>query len=92
MAELKAKNNGTSVLVEVDNVSKHTEFIQQKYPIEVVNENEFLVHLNTKEEVPTLLSFLINNNISVYKMQPQGGLEEWFINLTKPVKNYETTI
>mgnify|MGYP003482585573 FL=1 len=92
MAELKAKNSGTSVLVEVDNVSKHTELIQQKYPIEIINEHEFLVHLNTKEDVPTLLSFLIKNNIDVYKIQPQGGLEEWFINLTKPVKNYETTI
>lgn len=92
MAELKAKNSGTSVLVEVNNLLQYSDLIQEKYAIEFVNENEFLVHLKSKEEIPHLLSFLINNSINVYKIQPQGGLEEWFINLTKPVKNYEPTI
>lgn len=86
MAALKAKNKGTAVLVEVQNLKQHIAIINQQYVIETVNENEFLVQLNTKDEIPTLLSFLLSKNIAVYKIQPQGGLEEWFINLTKQVK------
>lgn len=73
-------------MVEVQNLKQHIAIINQQYVIETVNENEFLVQLNTKDEIPTLLSFLLSKNIAVYKIQPQGGLEEWFINLTKQVK------
>ena len=86
MAALKAKNSGTAVLVEVQNLKQHIDVINQQYVIEIVNENEFLVQLTTKRRNSTLLSFLLSKNIEVYKIQPQGGLEEWFIDLTKQVK------
>lgn len=86
IAELKAKNSGTSVLVEVTALQQHFDLISRHHSIERINENEFLIHFSNKEEIPIFTSFLTSNDIPVYKIQPQGGLEEWFINLTKQVK------
>jgi len=86
MAELKAKNSGTSILVEVKDLHLHFDLIAQHSPIEQINENEFLIHFSHKDEIPLFTTFLTSKNIPVYKIQPQGGLEEWFINLTKQVK------
>lgn len=87
MNELKAKNSHASILVEVGNLNQHFNFIQQNYPNCVqVSENEMQLKFSTKEEIPSFVNFLSQQNISIYKIQPQGGLEEWFIDLTKQIK------
>jgi len=87
MSELKAKNSHASILVEVANLDQHLNLIQQQYPDSVqVNSNELQLKFSSKEEIPVFVNFLTQHNISVYKIQPQGGLEEWFIDLTKQIK------
>lgn len=87
MAELKAKNTNASILVEVEHLDQHFEMIQQHFSnIIRTSGNEFQLKLGTKEDIPAFVNFLTQNNISVYKIQPQGGLEEWFIDLTKQIK------
>lgn len=87
MSDLKAKNSHASILVEVANLDQHFNLIQQHYPDCVqVNSNELLLKFSNKEEIPVFVNFLAQQNLSVYKIQPQGGLEEWFIDLTKQIK------
>lgn len=87
MSELKALNSHATILVEVGNLNQHLSLIQQQYPDCVqVNANELQLKFSSKEEIPTFVNFLTQQNISVYKIQPQGGLEEWFIDLTKQIK------
>lgn len=87
MEELKKKNNKASVLVEIAHLNDHFELIQQHFENCIkVNENEFQIQFSSKDEIPSLVNFLTQQNIAVYKIQPQGGLEEWFIDLTKQIK------
>ncbi len=87
MSELKAKNSHASILVEVANLDQHLNLIQQQYPDCVqISANELQLKFSSKEEIPVFVNFLAQHNISVYKIQPQGGLEEWFIDLTKQIK------
>lgn len=87
MSELKAKNSHASILVEVGNLDQHLNLIQQHYPDCVqISANELQLKFSRKEEIPVFVNFLAQHNISVYKIQPQGGLEEWFIDLTKQIK------
>lgn len=87
MNELKAKNSHAYILVEVGNLDQHLNLIQQQYSDCVqVNANELELKFSSKEEIPVFINFLAQHNIAVYKIQPQGGLEEWFIDLTKQIK------
>ena len=87
MSELKAKNSHASIVVEVGNLNQHLNLIKQNYDHCVqISENEIQLKFSSKEEIPTFVNFLAQHNVSVYKIQPQGGLEEWFIDLTKQIK------
>ena len=87
MDALKAKNNNPAILIEIKNIDNHLSVIQEKFSDCIqLNQKELLIKLNNKEEIPLLVNFLVSQNIEVYKIQPQGGLEEWFIDLTKQVK------
>ncbi|SFO34211.1 ABC-2 type transport system ATP-binding protein [Paenimyroides ummariense] len=87
MSDLKAKNSHASILVEVGNLDQHLNLIKQNYDDCVqISENEIQLKFSSKEEIPTFVNFLAQHNVSVYKIQPQGGLEEWFIDLTKQIK------
>lgn len=87
MSDLKAKNSHASILVEVGNLDQHLNLIKQNYDHCVqISENEIQLKFSSKEEIPMFINFLAQHNVSVYKIQPQGGLEEWFIDLTKQIK------
>jgi len=87
MSDLKTKNSHASIVVEVGNLNQHLNLIQQNYNHCIqISENEIQLKFSSKEEIPSFVNFLAQHNISVYKIQPQGGLEEWFIDLTKQIK------
>ncbi|PGH37727.1 MAG: multidrug ABC transporter ATP-binding protein [Candidatus Nephrothrix sp. EaCA] len=48
-----------------------------------IDENHLLVSLNNKEELPALIKQLAADDARIYKVKVRGGLEEWFISLTK---------
>ena len=87
MEDLKAKNNNATILVEIADLDNHLETIQHVFPqAEKVNNTELSIAFSTKDEIPEFVKFLTQKNIDVYKIQPSGGLEEWFIGLTKQVQ------
>ncbi len=82
--QLAKKANNCSVLVQIDDLQKHQDIIKQKYSTFALTkkENQFQLSLESKDDIPLLSKFLIENGISLYELKTSGGLEEWFLSLT----------
>ncbi|MFC2127745.1 ATP-binding cassette domain-containing protein [Bacteroidota bacterium] len=84
MEELSTRGTGCTVLVEIGESKKYKSILKETYStLEQESENQFKISLATKEDIPELTKFLIQNNIPVYQLRIEEGLENWFLTLTK---------
>ena len=51
--------------------------------VTIKNQNYIEIELADKEEIPALVKTLSSENIPIYSLKNRGGLEEWFLNITK---------
>ena len=82
--ELSLLSNNCNVLVEIANSKEKIAIVVEKYPTTVLyGEHQLKISLPSKEEIPELTKFLIQQNISVYQLRIEDRLENWFLSLTK---------
>ncbi|HLV51508.1 MAG TPA: ABC transporter ATP-binding protein [Flavobacterium sp.] len=87
MSELRALNSQSTVTIQLKNTNDHFDFIRKLYPETTqISDTQLRIGLSSIEEIPLLVKFLTENNISIYQLQQTGGLEEWFMELTHQVK------
>lgn len=63
--------------------SKYVEILNASYKIEVKSEEELSVITNSQQDIATINNLLVKNGAQVYQIFPAGGLEEWFLEITK---------
>ncbi|MCL4146439.1 UNVERIFIED_CONTAM: hypothetical protein GTU68_054708 [Idotea baltica] len=84
MDTLSKRGGQCNILVETSHLEKHIELLKQTYPsLKVEAENLFRITLTSKEDIPEVSKFMIQNNIPIYQLKIEEGLEEWFLSLTK---------
>lgn len=87
MSELRALNSQNTVTIQLQNASDYFDFIKEQYSeTRQISDTQLRIDLSSIEEIPLLVKFLTENNISIYQLQQTGGLEEWFMELTNQVK------
>ncbi|WP_139957671.1 ATP-binding cassette domain-containing protein [Flavicella sediminum] len=84
MEELASRNTDCTVLLEIGESEKHASILEEAYEVlRQESENQFKISLSSKEDIPEVTKFLIQNNIPVYQLRIEEGLENWFLTLTK---------
>tara|TARA_B100000809_G_scaffold21356_2_gene18779 strand:+ start:566 stop:1471 length:906 start_codon:yes stop_codon:yes gene_type:complete len=84
MEELSLLNSNCTVLVEIGDLEKNLSLLKAAYPTLVIeSEHQVKISVPSKEELPALSKFLNTNNIPVYQLRIEEGLENWFLTLTK---------
>ncbi len=84
IAELGKNFHSFQLEVETNLTDNQLDWLQQHFSNASITSSEVLEFtLNQKEEIPLLVKQLTEQNIPIYSIKNKGGLEEWFINLTK---------
>src|SRR5690554_6718233 len=87
ISELRALNSQSIVTMQLTNTNDHSDYIRDLYTETTqISDTQLRIGLSSIEEIPLLVKFLTENNISIYQLQQTGGLEEWFMELTHQVK------
>lgn len=80
--DLKNLNNNITVKVKTDNCKLHLDNIVDLNP-EEISVNEFKIEAENTNQVPEIIEKLVNKNVPIYEVITTGGLEDWFMNITK---------
>lgn len=80
--DLKNLNNNVTVKVKTDNCKLHLNNIVDLNP-EEISINEFKVETENTNQVPAIIEKLVSKNVPIYEVITTGGLEDWFMNITK---------
>lgn len=58
-------------------------FVPYLQNAELKNENEITVITNSQEDIAKINKILVEKGAQIYQISPAGGLEEWFMEITK---------
>lgn len=84
MRELSAQSGKLNVQITTDYAERWVDVIKEVYSdVNLVNETQFVVLIRDKSEIPALSKLVIERGINLYELRIMGGLEEWFMTLTK---------
>jgi len=84
MGQLAQRSSKHQITIHTVNAAQQLLLIQEKYKhSKVINENQFQVTLNSKEETPQLAQYAIEKGVPLYQIKAEDGLENWFLSLTK---------
>jgi ABC-2 type transport system ATP-binding protein len=82
--DLGANFAGCKLEIETQLSDEQLVWVQQNYTrIASKNQNFLEIELSNKEEIPVLVRNFTAQNIPIYSLKNRGGLEEWFLNITK---------
>lgn len=82
--DLGANFAGCKLEIETKLADDQALWIQNNLSAAAIKNHNFLeIELTDKEEIPTLVRTLTEQNIPIYSLKNRGGLEEWFLNITK---------
>ena len=80
--DLKNLNNNITVKVKTDNCKLHLDNIVDLNPKEI-SLNEFKIEAENTNQVPAIIEKLVTKKVPIYEVITTGGLEDWFMNITK---------
>lgn len=80
--DLKNLNNNITVKVKTDNCTFHLDNITELNP-EEISINEFKIETENTNKVPAIIEKLVAKKVPIYEVLTTGGLEDWFMNITK---------
>jgi hypothetical protein len=84
MQELGDNFAGCKLEIETKLSDEQTAWIENNLNLATIkNQNYIEIELADKEEIPALVKTLSSENIPIYSLKNRGGLEEWFLNITK---------
>ena len=82
--DLGANFAGCKLEIETQLSDEKLVWVQQNYTrLTSKNQNFLEIELSNKEEIPVLVRNFTAQNIPIYSLKNRGGLEEWFLNITK---------
>lgn len=82
--ELGTHFAGCKLEIETQITEQQDVWIKENYTVsDSKNPNLLEVELSNKEEIPILVKNFTLQNIPIYGIRNKGGLEEWFLNITK---------
>ena len=65
------------------NVSDFIKILNTQYDVELKSETEISVVTNSQKEIAHINTLLVKNGAEIFQISPAGGLEEWFMEITK---------
>jgi ABC-2 type transport system ATP-binding protein len=84
MNSLRQSAEGKTVKLKISNTEQWKNTISEKFPHLHWNKNgELIASINELSEVSQLNSTLVQAGVPIVSIQPSGGLEEWFVQMTK---------
>lgn len=82
ISELKTNNVNTFVRIKTDDLALHESTLQQ-FETKKVAQNEFDIKIEAEAEIPIIIQKLVQLQIPIFEVKSTGGLEDWFMNVTK---------
>jgi len=84
MNSLRQSAEGKTVKFKISNSDQWKSTITEKFPqLHWNKDGELIAPINELSEVSQLNTALVNAAVPVVSIQPSGGLEEWFVQMTK---------
>ena len=68
---------------QMKNVSDFIKILNTQYDVELKSETEISVVTNSQKEIAHINTLLVKNGAEIFQISPAGGLEEWFMEITK---------
>ena len=68
---------------QMKNVSDFIKILNTQYDVELKSETEISVVTNSQNEIAHINTLLVKNGAEIFQISPAGGLEEWFMEITK---------
>lgn len=87
MENLRKLNSQSTIVVKVDEAAKCFSEIQKQYSETTILNNDHLqITLPSEKDIPSFIKYTTDKNIPIYQVLQKGGLEDWFMDLTKQIK------
>lgn len=67
----------------LNDAEKFNNVLKNQYETELKSETEISVVTNSQMEIAAINTLLVNNGAQIYQISAAGGLEEWFMEITK---------
>ncbi|HVE61203.1 MAG TPA: ATP-binding cassette domain-containing protein, partial [Chitinophagaceae bacterium] len=84
MSSLRQSAEGKTVKFKINNTEEWKTTIAEKFAHLHWNKSgELIAPINELSEVSQLNTALVNAGVPIVSIQPSGGLEEWFVQMTK---------
>jgi ABC-type multidrug transport system ATPase subunit len=68
---------------QLNDAEKFNEILKTKYETELKSENEIAIVTNSQMEIAAINTLLVNSGAQIFQISAAGGLEEWFMEITK---------
>lgn len=68
---------------QLNDAAKFQDILKAHYEVELKSENELSVVTNSQQEIAAINTLLVKNGAQIYQIAAAGGLEEWFMEITK---------
>ena len=68
---------------QMKNVSDFIKILNTQYDVELKSETEISVVTDSQKEIAHINTLLVKNGAEIFQISPAGGLEEWFMEITK---------
>lgn len=84
MSELRNMFSGCTLEIETTlNESQASWIISEFENAKIIDHQLVQIELSEKTQTPAFVKTLVNHDIPIYGVKNKGGLEEWFLNITK---------
>lgn len=84
MSELRNMFAGCTLEIETNLSETQASWMATAFENASVKENQLItVELSDKSQTPAFVKSLVSQDIPIYSVKNKGGLEEWFLNITK---------
>lgn len=84
MSELSQSFSGCSLEIETELNENHVAWLQTHFEHAIITESrQISIELSEKKQTPDFIKRLVSQDIPIYGVKNKGGLEEWFLNITK---------
>ncbi|AZA53980.1 ABC transporter ATP-binding protein [Chryseobacterium sp. G0201] len=68
---------------QLSDAEKYRDLLKDQYSVELKSETEILIVTNSQQEIATITTLLVKSGAKIYQIVAAGGLEEWFMEITK---------
>ena len=65
------------------NAKSFKALLAENYQVEFKNETDCEIVTSSPQQIAEINKILVNNGAQIYQISPAGGLEEWFMEISK---------